>query len=79
MKKLTCILTVGTGPQLLPTINVFGYDLIRAGTFIRMYFPLIKSLDVNIEANSYTKVRIYYNSINYSAIFYETKVINDLF
>ncbi|EAR88802.2 hypothetical protein TTHERM_00262980 (macronuclear) [Tetrahymena thermophila SB210] len=70
-KKLTCILTVGTGPQNPPTINVFGYDLIPAGTVISMYFPTIQNLDVSLKANTYTGVRIYYKWINYSAIFYE--------
>ncbi|KAL4456555.1 hypothetical protein ABPG74_000662 [Tetrahymena malaccensis] len=70
-KKLTCILTVGTGPQNPPTINVFGYDLIPAGTVISMYFPTIQNLDVTLKANTYTGVRIYYKWINYSAIFYE--------
>ncbi|KAL4505422.1 hypothetical protein ABPG72_002484 [Tetrahymena utriculariae] len=70
-KKLTCILTVGTGPQNPPTINVFGYDLIPAGTVISMYFPTIQNLDTTLTANTYTGVRIYYKWINYSVIFYE--------
>lgn len=38
-KRLTCIITIGTGPENLPTINVYGYDKILAGTVIRIYFP----------------------------------------
>lgn len=38
-KRLTCVITLGTGPSAPPTLNVFGYDLIKAGTFVRIYFP----------------------------------------
>lgn len=72
--KLTCIITLGFDPDNLPTINVYGYDLIKAGTAYRMFFPLLTSLDLSLYANINSRVRIYYNDINYSAIYYETQV-----
>lgn len=72
--KLTCIITLGIDSENLPTINVFGYDKIAAGTAYRVFFPLIKTLDFKLAANTYTRVRIYYKDINYSAIYYEQQV-----
>lgn len=38
-----------------------------------MYFPSIKALAIGFEANTYTRVRVFYKWINYSVIYYETR------
>ena len=72
--KLTCTIKLGIDSENLPTINVFGYDLIKANTAYRVFFPLLTSLNLGLAANTNSRVRIYYKDINYSAIYYETQV-----
>lgn len=75
-KRIRCTFTAGVGLIFRPRINVWDYDLIPALTLIKVYFPSIKALSVGLEANTYTRVRVFYKWINYSVIYYETRVIS---